>query len=92
MRRFKLIWLLLTNKSFVKYLASTILYAFDLHQVVNGRGSADVIQFTTYQGDIFTNDKLDEFYSKDKFKIPPNSFIEIITKYSDSELDELKKY
>lgn len=91
MRRIKLIWLILFNKEFVNLLKETILYAFRVRNVVGGKNASIITNMTLYQSDILKNNELDKYYSEKKFKIPPESLLGILEKYTDDELDELKK-
>lgn len=93
MRTINLIWLLLVNKKFRKSLLHTLFYAMNVSHVINGNGAKEVENFRMYQCLVIKSDILDKYYyNLDLFKIPPKSLIEILTNYSDGELDEIKQF
>lgn len=93
MKKIKLIWLIIFNKKFSNSLLKTMLYAMNVEHVIGGNGSENVSDFRLYQDLVIDEKTLDTFYyNNDIFKIPPKSLIEILTKYNDEELEELKKF
>lgn len=92
MKKFKFIWLLLTDKVFFNGIKTTLLYAFRVNKVVGGKDSTDINHINyNYSYKILKNRTHYEFNKEKKFKIPPSSLINILEKYTDEELDELKK-
>ena len=90
MKNFKFIWLFLTNKEFRSLLKETILYSFSVYRSVKVKGCVEVSLFLQYHRDILTPSEIEKMYSEPVFKLPPKTLIDILSTYSNDELDELK--
>lgn len=58
MKKWSLIWLLLTERGFVWKLEGVIRYALMSHDKVRGHNSSDVIWINPYMKDLFTPETL----------------------------------
>ena len=72
MKKWKVIWLLLTNKSFLSRLTWVVEYAIRVSKNTRGDGMSDVILFERFEDKVFHEERLQELKEEQRIFVSPN--------------------